>query len=388
MIQMADRVAGFGTTIFAEINQLAAQHQAVNLGQGAPDFATPEPVIASAHRSLDTPHHQYAPGWGYPETRAAIAHHAERFYGMTVDPMREVLVTCGATEAVFATMMGLINPGDEVIFFEPYYDSYVPSLAMAGGVAKYIPLHAPDWSFDVDELKNLFSEKTRAIVVNTPHNPTGKVFNRAELTLIAELCQTYDAIAITDEVYEHILFDDAEHIRIATLAGMADRTVTISSLGKTFTVTGWKIGWAIGAHNLLTGIFRARQFVSFAIASVLQWAAIDILQSPDVYFDELKATYQHKRDYLYGALQDTPLKPNLPTGGYFIMADTSALGFDNDVAFTKYLIEEIGVACIPPSAFYSAPHQHLAHPLARFSICKSDETLQAAVARLEQLHAR
>jgi N-succinyldiaminopimelate aminotransferase len=382
---MAERVAGFETTIFTAINMLAQEHQAVNLGQGAPDIPTPPHVLEAAWRAIDTPHHQYAPGWGYPQLHCAVADHAERFYNMRVDPKGEVLITNGATEGIFATIMGLVNPGDEVILIEPFYDSYLPSVLMAGGVPRFIPLRAPDWHFDHDELVSLFSSKTRAIFINTPHNPTGKVFTQEELEFIAELCQHYDVIAITDEVYEHILFDNARHIRMATLPGMANRTVTLSSLGKTFTVTGWKIGWAIGSNDLVTGIFRARQFISFAIASPLQWAAVEILQSPTSYFEELQTTYQAKRDYLYNALLQTPLKPLSPQGGYFIMTDTSAIPMPDDRAFAEYLIREIGVACIPPSAFYSSEHSHLAHHLARFSICKSDETLQVAVERLQKL---
>jgi len=384
---ISERVTPFGTTIFTEINGLAQQHQAINLGQGAPDFPSPPHVIDAAHRALDTPHHQYAPGWGYPELRQVIAAHAQRFYQMPVDPAANVLICNGATEGIFATMLGLLNPDDEVILFEPYYDSYLPSIKMAGGIPKFLPLHAPDWTFDPDELKALFSEKTRAIVINTPHNPTGKLFTKAELELIADLCQEYDVLAITDEVYEHIVFDEHQHHRMATLDGMRDRTITISSLGKTFTVTGWKIGWVLGNHDLLIGIFRARQFMSFAVASPLQWAAIDILQSPDRYFDELKTTYQTKRDFLYTALQDTILKPLLPQGGYFVMADTSALKLPTDREVAEYLIQEIGVAAIPPSAFYSDPHRHLAYPLIRFSICKTDHTLQQAVERLKGLTA-
>lgn len=382
---IAQRVQSFGTTIFSEINTLAQQYNAVNLGQGAPDFASPPLVLAALEKALHTPHHQYAPGWGYPQLQEAVAAHAQRFYSMNVDPTREVLITVGATEGIFSTMMGLINPGDEVIVFEPFYDSYVPSITMAGGVPRYIPLHPPEWKFDRDELKGLFSDRTRAILLNTPHNPTGKIYTLDELEFIAELCQKHDVIAVTDEVYEHIVFDGCQHIRLATLPGMEKRTVTISSLGKTFTVTGWKIGWTIGANPLVTGIFRARQFISFAVASVLQWAAIEILQAPDSYFVELQESYRKKRDYLFHSLQETPLKPLLPQGGYFIMTDTSALNPENDRALAEYLIKEIGVACIPPSAFYSDSHRFLARHLARFSICKKDDTLHTAVERLKGL---
>lgn len=386
MGRIAARVANFGTTIFTEMNELAAHHQAVNLGQGAPDFPSPEFVIQAAQRAIATPHHQYAPGWGYLEMRQAVAHHAERFYGQLIDPTQQVAITNGATEGIFATMMGILNAGDEIIFFEPFYDSYVASVQMVGAIPRFLPLHAPNWEFDRDELASLFNAKTRAIMINTPHNPTGKMYSREELEFIAELCLAHDVIAITDEVYEHIVYSGAQHIRMATLPGMADRTITLSSIGKTFTVTGWKIGWAIGAADLVRGIFQARQFISFAVASALQWAAADILtNAPMSYFEELHDTYQTKRDFLYAALQQTRLKPILPQGSYFIMVDTSALQLPTDRAAADYLAREVGVVGIPPSPFYCAEHQHLAHPLLRLSVCKTDETLQKAAERLKQL---
>jgi N-succinyldiaminopimelate aminotransferase len=257
---------------------------------------------------------------------------------------------------------------------------------MAGAIPRFIPLHAPTWEFDWDELKGMFNPRTRAIMVNTPHNPTGKVYTRPELEYIAELCQAYDVIAITDEVYEHILYTGAQHLRLATLPGMAKRTLTLSSIGKTFTATGWKIGWAIGAPDLVRGVFQARQFISFAVASLLQSAAADVLSNaPMSYYEELQQLYQAKRDFLYTALQQTKLKPIMPQGSYFIMADCSALGLPDDRTAADYLAREVGVVSIPPSPFYCAEHRHLAHSLLRFSVCKTDETLQAAAERLTQL---
>lgn len=384
MVAMAQRVANLGTTIFAEINGLAQQYQAINLGQGAPDFNPPPHVMAALAAAQQAQVHQYAPGWGYPQLREAVAAHAARFYNQTLTP-DQIAITSGATEGICAAMLGLINPGDEVILFEPFYDSYVPTLQWAGGVPRYLPLYSPDWHFDRDDLRALFNEKTCAIMINTPHNPTGKVFSQEELEFIAALCIEHDVIAITDEVYEHLVFDGRSHIPVATIPGMENRTLTLSSLGKTFSTTGWKIGWAMGDVSLVTGVFRARQFMTFATASVLQWAAIAALQAPDSYFEELQQTYQRRRDYLVQALAKTPLKPMQPEGGYFVMAETSALGLPTDRAVAEYLIKEIGVATIPPSAFYSTEHQHLAHHLTRLSICKSDETLQAAVARLNKL---
>jgi N-succinyldiaminopimelate aminotransferase len=388
---MAARVSGFGTTIFSEINNLAREHGAVNLGQGAPDFDPHPEVLAAAQEALLGGFNQYAPGIGIQKTRDAIAAHAARFYGHQVDPATEVVVTAGATEAIFATILGLCDPGDEVIVFEPVYDSYVPNMTMAGVIPRYVSLRPPDWRFDPDELRATFSDRTRAIIVNTPHNPTGKLYSREELMLIASLCQQYNTIAITDEVYEHIVYDGARHIRLAMLDGMHDRTVTISSLGKTFTVTGWKIGWCIGHPALITGINRAHQFITFAVASPLQAAAASALMLPDSYFSGLTATYQARRDYMVGALREAGFEVLLPQGGYFIMADwrgVAPVAVRDDLEFARWLITEVGVACIPPSAFYREENKPLAKHLARFAVCKKDATLQAAVSRLERAARR
>lgn len=382
-IGMSSRVSGFGTTIFSEINALAREHQAVNLGQGAPDFDAPEPVIAAAANALHSGLNQYAPGLGMPRVREAIARHAARFYDQQVDPTN-VAITSGATEAVFAAILGLCDPGDEVIVFQPVYDSYVPNLLMAGAIPRFVTLRAPDWSFDESELRSAFSDKTRAIIVNTPHNPTGKVFTTTELSLIADLCQHYGAIAITDEVYEHITYDSAQHTRLATLPGMEERTLTISSLGKTFSCTGWKIGWAIGSGALIEGVNRAHQFITFAVAAPLQAAAETALDLPTAYFDELRQTYARKRDYLLGGLREAGFVAESPQGGYFIMADyrNVAPHIHTAADFARWLIQERGVACIPPTAFYRPDDRGQAEHLARFAICKKDETLQAAVQRL------
>ncbi len=295
---MSQRVAGFGATVFVEINALAREHGAVNLGQGAPDFDGPPEVLTAAVTAVNSALNQYAPGIGMPSVRAAIAAHAERFYQQKVDPESEVLVTSGATEAVFAAILGLTDAGDEVIVFEPVYDSYVPNMVMAGVTPRYVPLRGENWTFDPDELAQAFSPRTRAIIINTPHNPTGKVYSREELSCIAALCQKHNVVAITDEVYEHILYDDAVHTRLATLPGMAERTLTISSLGKTFSVTGWKIGWAIGPEPLVTAVNRAHQFITFAVASPLQAAAATALGLPLSFFENLRAMYQAKRNFM------------------------------------------------------------------------------------------
>ncbi len=385
MPQMASRVASFGTTIFTEINTLARAHNAVNLGQGAPDFDGPPEVVAAAVAALKSARNQYAPLTGIPEVKQAISAHAKRFYGQSIDPVSQVAITSGATEAMFAAILGLSDPGDEIIVFQPVYDSYVPNMTMCGVVPRYVTLREPGWMFDPDELRTAFNAKTRAIIINTPHNPTGKVFSREELTFIAELCQEHDVVALCDEVYEHILYDGAVHIRMATLPGMAERTLTISSLGKTFSVTGWKIGWAIGPEALVTGVLRSHQFITFAVSTPLQAAAATALTLPEAYFATVHETFQHKRDFLLDVLQDAGFAVQKPQGGYFIMADWRPLapdGVRDDAGFARWLIQQIGVACIPPSFFYREQDRGLARHLARFAICKKDETLQAAAQKL------
>jgi N-succinyldiaminopimelate aminotransferase len=389
MSRMAQRVAGFGTTVFVEINALARQHNAVNLGQGAPDFDGPPEILAAAVKAVNSQLNQYAPGIGMPMVRDAIAQHAERFYGQKLNPETEILVTAGATEAVFAAILGLTDPGNEVIVFEPVYDSYVPNLVMAGVTARYIAQRGENWSFDRDELASAFTRRTRAIIVNTPQNPTGKAYSREELTIIAELCQQHDVIAITDEVYEHILYDGTTHTRLATLPGMAGRTVTISSLGKTFSVTGWKIGWAIGPEALVTAVNQAHQFITFAVASPLQAAAATALSLPLSFFKNLQVTYQAKRDLMIDALVNCGFTVHKPQGSYFVTVDWRAVApsrVKNDVQFAHWLTSEIGVACIPLSAFYQDSDKHLGHHFVRFAVCKKDETLTAAAEKLSKLN--
>lgn len=388
MTSMSQRVAGFGTTVFVEINNLAAQCQAVNLGQGAPDFDGPPEVLSAAVAAVNSNLNQYAPGIGLSHVRQAIGHHAARFYQQRIDPDAEVLVLSGATEAMFAAILGLTDFGDEVVVFEPVYDSYVPNMVMAGVTPRYVALRGEGWAIDPDELAAAFNARTRAVIVNTPHNPTGKVYSREELGLIAGLCQEHDCVAITDEVYEHILYDGVPHTRLACLPGMSDRTITISSLGKTFSVTGWKIGWAIGPAALINAVNRAHQFITFAVSSPLQAAAATALALPEIFFKNLQSTYQAKRDFLAGVLKRAGFKTLMPQGSYFIMADWRGVAprsVTNDVDFARWLISEIGVACIPPSAFYQESDKTLGRHLARFAVCKQDETLQAAAKRLSRL---
>lgn len=383
MTYLAQRVRNFGTTIFFEMTTLANHHQAVNLGQGFPDFPGPDFLKGAAIRAIQDDINQYAPGSGRPSLREAIAQKMERHYGLVVNPATEITVTSGATEAIFATIMGLVNPGDEVILFEPYYDSYLPSVQMAGGVPRVYTLRPPDWAIDRDELAALFSDKTKLIVVNTPHNPTGKVYTEAELRLIAELCQAHDVIAVVDEVYEYIIFDGLQHVSLAKLPGMAGRTVTISSAGKTFSMTGWKIGWAVAPAELNQAVFRVHQFLTYSAAAPLQEGVVTALQVADDYYAELAGMYQANRDFLASALIEAGLKPIIPQGTYFIMVDISELNFPDDVAFCRYLTTEIGVAAIPPSAFYFNPADGA--KLARFAFCKTRPTLEEAARRLQML---
>lgn len=386
MPTMSNRVAGFGTTIFTEINQLAQQHNAINLGQGKPDFDGPADIVEAAVRALQSGQfNQYAPGPGTPSLRHAVAAHGSRFYNLEIDPNSGVLITAGATEAVFSSVMGLVDRGDEVIVIEPYFDSYVPNILMAGATPIYVPLRPPEWTFDPDELRKAFNTKTRAIILNTPHNPTGRVFTCEELTLIADLCKEHDVTVISDEVYEHLVFDSARHIPIATLPGMFERTVTIGSAGKSFSVTGWKIGWVYGAPELVTGVARAHQFVTFAVNHPAQEAVAYALSQPGTYFEEFQAMYAAKRDLLMRALTGAGLKAKTPEGTYFVIADFSDVFDGDDIEFARHLTSEIGVACIPPTFFYSTGHAHMASTQARFAFCKSDELLRETEERLANL---
>lgn len=387
MAQPANRVAAFGTTIFTEINILAQQYNALNLGQGKPDFDAPPDIIAQAAAALASGAtvNQYAPGPGTLNLRKAVAAHAGRFYNLDVDPQQGVIVTAGATEAIFASVLGLVDAGDEVILIEPFFDSYVPNITMAGATPVYVPLHPPAWTFDPDELRAAFTPRTRALILNTPQNPTGRVFTREELTLIAELCIEHDVTVISDEVYEHLIFGGAQHIPIATLPGMFERTVTISSGGKSFSTTGWKIGWVYGHPDLVAGVGRAHQFITFAVNHPAQEAIAYALGLAGTYFEEFQAMYEGKRALMLQALDHGGLKYYTPEGTYFVMADFSNVFDGDDTAFARYLTAEIGVACIPPTSFYSPQHQHIGSKYARFAFCKSDAMLREVAERLAKL---
>lgn len=382
---LADRVAGFGTSVFTEMSRLAAEHGAVNLGQGFPDFAGPDFVKEAAVRAIRADLNQYAVSHGAPRLRQAIAATWQRQYGRTVEPEAEITVASGATELLLDAMLGLVNPGDEVILFEPCYDSYAPDVVMAGGIPRYITLMPPDWRFDRQALADLFTPRTKLLLVNTPHNPTGKMFTREELRFIGDLCRRHDVLILTDEVYAEIRFDGAEHVPIATLPEMWERTLTLNSTGKTFSMTGWKIGYAVGPADLNRAVRAAHQFVTFATSTPFQEAMAVALETAQQqgYYETLRREYTDRRDALREALAAAGL-PVLPVqGAYFLMADFTALGFPDDVSFCRFLTREIGVAAIPPSAFYSDPAR--APLLARFCFAKKPETLQAAALRLARL---
>ena len=388
MPNYAKRVSGFATSVFTEINDLAREHNATNLGQGKPDFDGPSDVVDAAVRALQSGHaNQYPPAPGVPALKQAIADHTGRFYNLDVEPNGGVVVTAGATEGIFSAVMGLVDEGDDVIIIEPFFDSYVPNVIMAGGNPVFVPLHPPDWTFDEAELRAAFSSNTRALILNTPHNPTGRVFTREELTLIADLCKEYDVTVISDEVYEHLVFEGSQHIPIATLPDMYERTVTVGSAGKTFGMTGWKIGWVYGPLALMTGVWRAHQFVTFAVNHPAQVAVAHAFSLPPTYYEEYQALYTTKRDLMMQALDAAGLQAPTPQGTYFVTADFSEVFDGDDIAFAKYLTAEIGVACIPPTAFYSEEHKHIARKQARFAFCKNDETLEEAAEKMAKLRS-
>ncbi|MBA2396757.1 MAG: aminotransferase class I/II-fold pyridoxal phosphate-dependent enzyme [Ktedonobacteraceae bacterium] len=388
MPTIASRVkpALFSTSIFTEMNTLAQQYNAVNLGQGKPDADTPSDIIQRLIQvSQAGRYNQYAPAPGTPALRQAVSDHAARFYNLDIDPLRGVVVTSGATEGICASIMGLVDPGDEVIIIEPFYDAYLPNILMAQAIPVYVPLHPPTWTFDPAELRAAFSQKTRVLILNSPHNPTGRVFTHEELTLIAQLCIEYDVTVIADEVYEHLVYAPSQHVPIATLPGMFERTVTISSSGKLFNTTGWKIGWVSGPPDLIDGTYRAHQFITFAVHHLSQETIAYALHLPDTYYTSFQAGYAEKRNLILSLLAESGLKALAPQGTYFVLADFSDIFTGTSREFAHYLVKEIGVASIPPDSLYSEPHAHLGQNYVRFSFCKSDESLLQAKERLAKL---
>ncbi len=379
---IARRTSVFSESVIREMTRLAMLHGAMNLAQGYPDFPAPAFIKQAAVDAINADINQYAITWGSPRLRRAIAEKTRRFYGLDIDPDREVTVTCGATEAMMCAMLAVVEDGDEVIVFEPFYENYVPDAAMSGARLVFVTLRGEGFSFDPDELRRAFSPRTRAIIVNTPNNPSGKVFTRAELQQIADLCQEFDTLCITDEIYEHILYDHREHVPIATLPGMYERTITISGLSKTFSVTGWRLGYLIAPPRLSDALRKVHDFLTVGAPAPLQEAAAIAIEQADSYYPHLRTMYAEKRAILLDALRSAGFACHQPEGAYYIMADFSALGFDgDDTAFAHHLIRDVGVAPVPGSSFYR-PGSDAGSRMVRFTFSKSDETLHEAARRL------
>ena len=382
-MSVSKRLEPFGVTIFSEITDLARQHDAINLGQGFPNWDGAEFVKDAAARSMaDGGHDQYPPSPGVPELREAIAQKYGPLLGRSLDPATEVTVTCGCTEALAAVFIGLIDPGDEVVLIEPTYDAYPVDVALAGAVPKFVTLRPPEFRLVESELREAMSERTRAILINNPHNPTGRVLTESELQLVAGLCAEFDVIAICDEVYEEMTFEEP-HRRLAAYDGMWDRTITLSSLGKTFSLTGWKVGWAIGPPNLTAGLRSAHQYLTFTTPTPVQHGAVAALTAPETFYEEMRADYRTKRDLLSNGLSEHGFDVYPAEGTYFLMAGHGNFGFEDDRAFCRHLIEKVGVAAIPPSAFYHVPADGA--PLVRFAFCKDQSTLADALDRISRL---
>ncbi|MGZ4152358.1 MAG: pyridoxal phosphate-dependent aminotransferase [Actinomycetota bacterium] len=379
---MSVKAASFTESVIREMTRLSDLHGAINLGQGFPDFPAPFELKEAAARAIQEDHNQYPVTWGDPDFREAIARTYQRRYGMTVDPETDVCVTCGSTEAMIATMLGLVDAGDEVVIFEPFYENYGPDVIITGAVPRIVQLHAPDWSLDEAELEAAFGPRTRAIVLNSPNNPTGKVFSRAELEAIARQCVKWDAIAITDEIYEHITFDGREHIPIATIDGMQDRTVTISALSKTYAVTGWRVGWTVADAHLTAGVRVVHDFLTVAAAAPLQRAGIAALKMPQPYYDRMKVDYAKRRDTMLSILGDAGFEARSPEGAYYVMADIGHLGFEDDTKAALHLVEHVGVGTVPGSSFFANAAD--GRRLLRFAFPKKLETLEAAGERLRE----
>jgi aspartate/methionine/tyrosine aminotransferase len=387
MIGISQRVQGFTESVIREMTRVNNQYQGINLAQGMPNFPPPRELVEAAHRALDGDFHQYAITWGTPRLRQAISAKYRRFYGMEVEPDRHVTVCCGSTETMLATLLAVLNPGDEVIIFEPFYENYGPGCIIAGAVPIWVPLEPPDFGFDPDRLARAVTPRTRAIVFNSPNNPSGKVFSRAELQQIADLCLKHDLLAITDEIYEHIIYDGAGHTPIATLPGMADRTVTISGISKSYSVTGWRIGYAIANPELSVGIRRAHDFITVGAPHPLQEAAVTALGFPDAYYTHLRESYQARRDLLFSQVEAAGFVAWKPRGAYYILTDVAHFmkqrGCADDTAFAMHLIKEVGVATVPGSSFYA--HGDLGRTKIRFCFPKTDDMLIEAGRRLQKL---
>jgi aspartate/methionine/tyrosine aminotransferase len=377
----------FTESVIREMTREALKHGAVNLSQGFPDFPAPEDIKRVAMEAISKDINQYAITWGARDFREAIARKTKRYLGLDIDPETEITVTCGSTEGMIAAMMATVDPGEEVVIFEPFYENYAPDAILSDAKPRYIPLRAPDWSFDEQELRAAFNDRTKAIIICNPNNPTGKVFTRKELEFIADLCREFDALCFTDEIYEHIIYPrsgaDISHISMAQLPGMRERTVIVNSMSKTYSVTGWRVGYCIAPPEITSGIRKVHDFLTVGAAAPLQAAGAYALSLPPEYYDRLQSEYEARRDLLLPVLETAGFATFVPDGAYYIMTDISAFGFKNDVEFTRHLIRNVGVACVPGSSFYSVPER--GQQQVRFCFCKKDETLELAAERLQKL---
>lgn len=385
---ISDKAGRFTESVIRDMTRQAQLYGAINLAQGFPDFPAPAEIKRAAQEAIGAEINQYAITWGANSFRNAIAAKMKRWQRLDADPEAEITVCCGSTEAMIASLMAVINAGDEVVVFEPFYENYGPDAILSGATPRFVTLHPPaspdgEWQFDERELRAAFGPRTKAIVLNTPNNPTGKVFSRRELEFIRDLCVEFDALAITDEIYEYIIYDDAQHISIATLEGMRERTITINSMSKTYSVTGWRVGWAIAPAALTNAIRKVHDFLTVGAPAPLQEAGVIALGLPDSYYQTLADAYRARRDRLLPALRDAGFKTFVPRGAYYIMTDIGAFGFADDVACAQHLVKEIGVASVPGSSFYSRPELG-AHQV-RFAFCKTDATLDEAAQRLLKL---
>jgi aminotransferase len=388
---LSDKVSQFTESVIREMTRQAMLYGAVNLAQGFPDFAAPAEIKQAARAAIESDVNQYAITWGAENLRSAIARQMGVWQGIAVDPEKEITVSCGSTEAMISTLLAVCNGGDEVVIFEPFYENYGPDSVLSGARPRFVKLRPPandggEWTFDEKELRAAFDKNTKAIIVNTPNNPTGKVFTRAELELIRDLCVEFDVLAITDEIYEHILYDGTEHISMASLEGMRERTVTINGMSKTYSVTGWRVGWAVGPEKITNAIRKVHDFLTVGAPAPLQDAGAAALSLPAEYYAKLAEGYRVRRDHLIPALEGAGFKCFRPRGAYYIMTDISGFGFADDVTFVKYLVKEIGVAAVPGSSFYRDARDGARQ--VRFAFCKKLETLDAAAEKLGKLRAQ
>jgi aspartate/methionine/tyrosine aminotransferase len=389
--RISRKAASFTESVIREMSREAAKYGAVNLGQGFPDWAAPEDIKQKAQEAIAADHNQYAVTWGVKEFRDAIAKKTMWFLGLDIDPETEITVTCGSTEGMIAAMMATVDPGEEVVVFEPFYENYAPDAILSDATPRHVPLYRTDngFVFDREELKAAFNERTKAIIICNPNNPTGKVYTREELEFIADLCKQHDALCFTDEIYEHITYnleedgDPLEHVSMATIEGMRERTVVVNSLSKTYSVTGWRVGYCIAPPDITGAIRKVHDFLTVGAANPLQHAGTYAMGLPPSYYEELQKEYQRKRDFIVPVLRDAGFKCDVPQGAYYVMTDISGFGFPDDIKFTKHLIREIGVAVVPGSSFYHDPA--MGSQMVRFCFCKKDETLEAAAERLAGL---